>query len=83
MTDKPPDDASASTDPSEPLPTCRCGHDRDHYMVTAECKYTGWGWFWVALVGASANPVKVVYRCRRCRQVLEETTDPAVLKRHM
>lgn len=49
-------------------------------MVSAECKYSGWGWFWVTLVGASATPVKAVFRCRRCREIIEETEDPEILK---
>jgi hypothetical protein len=59
---------------------CRCGYERDHLMVSAELKYSFWGWFWLTLVGASANPVRAVWRCRVCGDAVGETDDPALLK---
>jgi hypothetical protein len=50
-------------------------------MVTAEPEYGARGWVLV-LFGASARPVRVSYRCRRCTVVLGSTTDPAVLASH-
>jgi len=49
-------------------------------MVSAECKYTAWGWFWVTVIGASARPTKAIFRCRTCGEIVEETTDDAVLR---
>jgi hypothetical protein len=49
-------------------------------MVSAECKYTGWGWFFTTFVGASAMPVRAIFRCRQCGEVVEETEDPEILK---
>jgi hypothetical protein len=61
--------------------TCRCGHTRGHHMVNAEAQYTPIGWLMVAL-GISAKPLRVRYRCRRCDQVFDQTTDPKVLREH-
>jgi hypothetical protein len=63
------------------LPTCSCGHDRNHYMVSPKCSYSGWGWFWVTVMGVSKTPVKAVFRCRKCGEIIEETDDPAVLEK--
>lgn len=62
---------------------CSCGHDRHHARVKAECEYTAMGKFWVMLFGVSTEPIKVKYRCRICSEVFDETTDPAILKKHM
>ncbi len=62
--------------------TCRCGHDRDHYMVTVDKEYSAGGWFTV-LFGISTVPSKVKLRCTLCGEVLEELTDPAALKKHI
>lgn len=57
---------------------CRCGYTRDHHMVSAEYEHTGFGWFCL-LMGISARPIRIKYRCRRCDQVFDQTTDPAIL----
>lgn len=67
-----------STTPKEPPETCRCGHGRDHHMVTAEADYTFWGWLSL-FFGVSAKPTRIRYHCRRCDEVFAETTDPTVL----
>jgi len=71
------------TSPEAPPPTacCRCGHGRDHYMVSPEGDYTFSGWFRL-MFGISACPTRIRYRCRRCDQVFDETTDPEVLAKH-
>jgi hypothetical protein len=53
---------------------CRCGHDRDHYMVSPVPSYTFLGWCLVIL-GISAPMTQMVFRCRTCDQVIETTTD--------
>ncbi len=53
---------------------CRCGHDKDHYMVSAEPKYGLWALFVVSM-GISQRPERIEYRCRRCDQVFDSTTD--------
>jgi hypothetical protein len=60
------------------LPTCRCGHTREHHMISPEYEHTFLGWFCL-LFGISARPTRINYRCRRCEQVFDATTDPAVL----
>jgi hypothetical protein len=58
--------------------TCRCGHNRDHHMVSAEGEYTFSGYFRL-LFGISARPTRVNYRCRRCDKVFDSTTNPKIL----
>lgn len=77
--DKEPADAESAHDAGK---TCRCGHDRDHYMVTVDKEYSAGGWFTV-LFGISTVPSKVKFRCTLCGDVLDEITDPAELKRHI
>ena len=62
--------------------TCRCGHDRDHYMITKDFEYSAGGWLSV-LFGVSTSAKKMKLRCTNCHEVLEEITDPAVLKKHL
>lgn len=70
--------STTSTSPTTKIPTCRCGYNRDHHMVNEEFEHTGVGWF-LLLFGISAKPVRIKYRCRRCDQIFDETTDPAIL----
>jgi hypothetical protein len=49
-------------------------------MVSPEVEHTVFGWFCL-LMGASARPTRIKYRCRRCDQIFDQTTDPAVLAR--
>lgn len=58
--------------------TCPCGHDRDHYMVSADGKYTNIGTI-TMLIGITTKPVSVSYRCRQCQTVFDFSDDPAVL----
>lgn len=74
------DPANAPRDPDSPArPTCRCGRDRTHFMVSPLGSYTLAGWFWVTVIGVTTRPRKVRYRCRTCGEVFDESTDPAVL----
>lgn len=61
--------------------TCRCGHGRGHYMVSDEPEYTPIGWV-AMLVGISARPTLVKYRCRRCNELFDRSADPALLAQH-
>ena len=78
-TDDNPEGAAASSS----RPTCVCGHDRTHYMVSPLPTYTGWGKFWVIFVGVSTKPVRIDYQCRVCWQTFDFTEDPAELALHM
>ncbi len=50
-------------------------------MVSAEGEYTFDGYLRL-FFGISARPTKVKYHCRRCDQVFDSTTNPAVLDQH-
>jgi hypothetical protein len=47
-------------------------------MVSAEPHYSFLGWLGLCF-GISSRPARVRYRCRRCDEVIDETTDPAIL----
>ena len=70
----------ADGQPEVARPTCRCGHDRDHFMVSPVPQYTGLDWVWV-LLGITTMPFEVQFRCRRCQQVFDQTRDPAIMRR--
>lgn len=75
-----PSDPSAGPEaqPSAPdRPTCSCGFDRDHLMVSPEPVYSGWKTFWVIFMGVSAVPEAVEFRCRVCQEVFDRTDDPS------
>ncbi len=55
-------------------PRCKCGHDRDHYMVSADPQY-GLLQLLVVLMGISQRPKRIDYRCRRCDQIFDSTED--------
>ena len=57
----------------EERPRCPCGHDRTHYMVTADPQYNIWQLFVVSM-GISQKPHRIDYRCRRCDKVFDSTT---------
>jgi hypothetical protein len=62
-------------------PACRCGYTIGHHMVSDQPEYNFIGWVAV-MVGISARPTLIRYRCRRCDQVFHATRDPAVLAKH-
>ena len=59
-------------------PRCRCGHDKKHPVVSPSAEYTVLGWF-LTLMGISARPTAIKFVCRRCDEVVEKTTDPALM----
>ena len=60
---------------SDTASACVCGHRRDHPEVRAVPRY-GFGAMLVLMAGASATPKRLDYRCTRCGQVFDATTDP-------
>lgn len=64
----------------QPYPFCPCGFSSTHFYVSPVPIYSAFGYA-ILLLGATAEPVRVEYRCRRCGFVFESTDDPAVLKR--
>ncbi|HSN99137.1 MAG TPA: hypothetical protein VLS89_12670 [Candidatus Nanopelagicales bacterium] len=67
-----------TTEQSTSLPTCGCGHDRTHYMVSAEPQYTLGGYL-LLLLGVTVKPIKLKFRCRRCDGIFDMTTDPKLI----
>lgn len=65
----------------ETAPACRCGHARGHAKVSAEAEYSALGWVAVVL-GVSARPTCVRFRCRVCGAIFDETREPADLDAH-
>ena len=65
------------------LSVCRCGHDRYHVMVTPELEYSAWGTFWLTVMGVSAVPLRARFRCRRCGERFDFTSDPDELQKFL
>ena len=88
MSDKPnnvPKEAAekAASPDLEILEKCSCGHDRTHYMVSTLPTYTGWGTFWITLLGISAVPIRLDFKCRVCGEVFDFIRDPEELKKFL
>lgn len=66
--------------PARAATRCRCGHTRNDPEVLPEPFYTGWGWL-LFLIGVTAKPLAVLYRCLWCKQVIARTRDPMILSR--
>ena len=61
--------------------TCRCGHTRDHKWVSAEPQYSLFHLVMGVFMGVSGgHPRSIRFRCLRCGQTIEESTDPAVIQ---
>ena len=69
----------ASTDLEE-FEKCSCGHDRKHHMVSPIPTYTTWGTFWISLLGVSATPIRMDFKCRVCGEVFDFIRDSDELK---
>lgn len=64
-------------------PTCRCGHTKDHPLVTAEPKYSLFHFCMGLFMGSSlGDPKSVRFQCSRCGDVIEESTDPELRATH-
>lgn len=68
------------TVPARPAKRCACGHTRTDPEILPEPFYTGWGWL-LFLIGVTAKPLSVLYRCVWCKQVIAQTRDPQILSR--
>ena len=64
-------------------PRCSCGYDRHHHLVSQERSYTSWGSFWVMLMGVSASPIRIDFKCRRCKEKFDFITNSEELKRYL
>ncbi len=60
---------------------CKCGNKLGLPLVSPKSEYSALGWVLVSF-GISHSPVKVVFSCDQCGEVLETITDKALLKEH-
>ena len=60
---------------------CRCGHSREHRMVSLQAKYSFWNMVWL-LFGASVTPRGISWVCRLCSEVIDKTDDPEQIEMH-
>jgi hypothetical protein len=60
---------------------CSCGHGRDAPEVAQEPEYTLWGWILLSVLGISAKPDHIVFRCTKCREKLGISRDPRLIER--
>jgi len=63
--------------------TCKCGYDINHPNIVHKCQYTKFGWFLLTILGMSAKPKKVSFVCSQCNEVIDESTDPNLLKEYV
>lgn len=77
------EEAQLSQAEKDNTPRCACGHDRHHHLVSAERSYTSWGGFWVMVMGVSASPIRIDFRCRHCKEKFDFITNPEELKRYI
>jgi hypothetical protein len=70
-------------DVKDSTPKCACGYDRHHHLVSQERSYTSWGSFWVMLMGVSASPIRIDFKCRRCKEKFDFITNSRELKRYL
>ena len=63
--------------------TCKCGYDINHPKIVHKCQYTKFGWFLLTILGMSAKPKKVLFVCSECNEVIDESTDPNLLKEYV
>ena len=68
---------------SDDTPRCMCGYDRHHHSVSQERSYSSWGGFWVMVMGVSASPIRIDFRCRRCKEKFDFITNSEELKRYL
>ena len=64
-------------------PRCSCGYDRHHHLVSQERSYTSWGGFWIMVMGVSASPIRIDFRCRRCKEKFDFITNSEELKQYL
>jgi hypothetical protein len=60
-------------------PRCKCGHDRNHPMVSPQADYSFFGWAFI-LVGVSWEPKSIEFVCRTCGESVERLVDPKLMK---
>jgi len=84
-TSLPKDEAAdqAASPNLEEIERCSCGYDRSHHMVSPLPTYSAWGTFWISLLGISATPIRLDFKCRVCGEVFDFIRDEEELKRFL
>ena len=63
----------ATTDTT--LPSCQCGHTRESFWVSPEAQYPKFNYWSGVFLGLSmGHPKSIRFTCRKCGDVLEEST---------
>ena len=60
---------------------CKCGRDISHPKILHETEYSKWGWFLLTILGLSAKPKLVKFKCPDCGDEILATDDPDVLSK--
>lgn len=71
--------AAPSASRTQALPTCSCGHDRNHPHVVPK-RFYGLRGALPFFSGATGTPTRIEFRCRDCGEVVEDTTDREVMR---
>jgi hypothetical protein len=59
---------------------CSCGFDRSSPNIKHKSEYSTMGMilYWI---GISAVPVRVNFHCDQCREIIESTDNPEIIKK--
>ena len=60
---------------------CRCGHTLGDPMIVPKTRYNKKGYFWLSM-GYSAKPIEVVFQCQNCKEIIDSSTDEAVIEKY-
>lgn len=60
---------------------CKCGNTVGTPFVFPKSEYSTFGWF-LMMLGISHPPVKVVFRCEDCGEILKTVTDRKLLREY-
>jgi len=66
----------------ELLNACSCGHKKDSKYILETPIYSLTGWVLLCL-GVTAKPRKIIFKCQRCGDILEESHSPDAIRRHI
>jgi hypothetical protein len=56
--------------------------ENKNYPVEFECTYSGFGWLLFS-IGMSAKPTRVDFICSNCKEIIESTSNPEILKKYV
>jgi hypothetical protein len=52
-------------------------------MVSELPTYTTWGAFWISLLGVSATPIRMDFRCRVCGEIFDFIREEEKLRNYL